>query len=291
MNAANVWSLVLDFFTGRMPYHYEMRAFAMALQGSLIVKNGPNKMGEMDPFHALALSTIFGFGGSWFTGMWLGKPTSMISNGDVNITLCLLAFGLVNYTPVSTLLNKILPLKMCMVSFAQLFRSLGMIAFITQAYNEVGASKYYPTPILGPVLYGALLGNMGGFFMKGFEGHLKNGVPWSFQNGVVVGLLFHLFVHDQEGFLGSFLRDQVHKVSNFFVAPEEDGTLVVFGQPIDDKTFAVFCTNLFVNISGILHMPEFLGPTFNPILSPIRWMGRTLKTTTRSTSEPKRKAA
>ena len=183
MNAANVWSLVLDFFTGRMPYHYEMRAFAMALQGSLIVKNGPNKMGEMDPFHALALSTIFGFGGSWFTGMWLGKPTSMISNGDVNITLCLLAFGLVNYTPVSTLLNKILPLKMCMVSFAQLFRSLGMIAFITQAYNEVGASKYYPTPILGPVLYGALLGNMGGFFMKGFEGHLKNGVPWSFQNG------------------------------------------------------------------------------------------------------------
>ena len=48
-----------------------------------------------------------------------------------------------------------------------------MIGFINAAAAEVSASKYYPTPVLGPVLYGALLGNMGSFFAKGFHGHLE----------------------------------------------------------------------------------------------------------------------
>lgn len=179
------WPTVLSYFAGDTPYNYELRAFGIALQGAMAVRNGPNKDGKMHWFHAMALTSILGFGGGWMGFIWMGKPTSMIVNGDVNIAICLLAFVIANYTPfdIGYKLANTLPVKIVYTALAQLFRSLGMIGFITQAFNEVKPSVYYPTPILGPVIYGCLLGNMGGFLVKGFDGHLKNGIPWPFQNG------------------------------------------------------------------------------------------------------------
>jgi hypothetical protein len=115
----------------------------------------------------------------------MGKPTPMITNGDVNVIACLIAYTIVNYTPgdVGYKLVNFLPVVLVVTSFGQLFRSLGMMRFITTAFNEVSPSPYYPIPVIGPVLYGSLLGNWGGFFLKGFHGHLENGIPWAFQNG------------------------------------------------------------------------------------------------------------
>lgn len=176
---------ILSFLMGQSAYHVELRTFGMALQGALAVRNGPNKDRKMHWFHAFALTTILGFGGGWFTFVWLGKPTSMIASGDVNVTLAFIAFVIVHYTPfdVGYQIANSLPAVLVITSLAQMFRSMGTIGFISAAAREVSPSPYYPTPVIGPILYGALLGNMGGFFRKGFDGYLQNGIPWPFQNG------------------------------------------------------------------------------------------------------------
>jgi len=176
------------YLCGTSAYHAEMRTFGQALQGAMAVRKGPNKDGKMHWFHAFALTTILAFGGGWFTGLWLGKPTSMISSGDVNVTLAMIAFIIVNYTPFDIGYKTAcsLPGTFVITSFAQMFKSMGTIGFISVAANELNPSKYYPTPIIGPILYGALLGNMGGLFRNGFDGYLVNGMPWPFQNGMLI---------------------------------------------------------------------------------------------------------
>jgi hypothetical protein len=165
----------------------ELQALGMSFQGAMAVRNGPNRDGKMHFFHAFALSTILGFGGGWMGFILMGKPSSMITNGDINITACFISFILANYTPfdIGHKVGNFLPFVLVYTSLAQVFRALGLVRFISAAFNEVNPSPYYPIPVLGPILYGTMLGNMGSFFVKGFDGHLKNGIPWPFQNGKV----------------------------------------------------------------------------------------------------------
>merc|ERR1719464_989086 len=131
-----------------------------------------------------------------------------------------------------------LPVKIVMNCWAQLFRALGMIAFINSSVSEIGPSKYYPTPILGPVVYGTLLGNMGSFFLKGFHQHLEKEIPWPFQNGLAMGFFYHVYTNDREGFMGKTLRSAVK-------------TIGIQGE-MDDKYFATLVVTTFMQISGIL---------------------------------------
>lgn len=104
---------------------------------------------------------------------------------------------------------------------------------------------------------------MGGFAMKGVEGHVKNGVPWPVQNGLFCATFFHFFVNDQTGPIGTFLRESVFTES------------LRFG--LDEKTFAAVFVSFFMQVMGILQMPQFYGPSFTPfpgsIISP--WMDAT----------------
>jgi len=181
------------------------------------------------------------------------------------------------------------------VSFAQLFRSLGTIKFLTACYEALkeSPSAYYPIPVFGPILYGILLGNMGPLVLKGLESHLGNGVPWAVQNGTclareilygvlillskivqrltmssILGLFvapfYHFFVNDQDGVIGITLR-KIMPISKIF--------------DLDDKTFALAYVSLFMQVVGILQMPQFLGPSFtpfgpsmlNPFFDPSTW--------------------
>ena len=177
--------LIVAFLSGSSPYHAELRTFGQAFMGALTVRSGANKNKDMNWFHAFALTTISAFGGGWFGFIWMGKPTSLITNGDVTLTLTAIAFVLLTYTPMNVgyMFGKMLPVKILLNSWAQLFRGLGMIGFINACAAEVSPSKYYPTAVLGPVVYGTLLGNMGAFFQKGFHNHLEKDIPWAFQNG------------------------------------------------------------------------------------------------------------
>ena len=178
---------VFNFLTASFAYSKEVQCMGMGLQGALIVRNGRNKDGSMHWFHALALSTIFAFGGGWFGFAWMGRPTSMITGADISVPSCIIAFLIANYTPldIGLKLGNSFPVKLIITSASQLFRCMGLVGFITFAFQALKdtPSPYYPIPLIGPILYGSLLGNMGSFFLKGFDGHLQAGVPFPFQNG------------------------------------------------------------------------------------------------------------
>ncbi|KAG7361698.1 hypothetical protein IV203_036799 [Nitzschia inconspicua] len=248
--------------TGTSALNVELRTFGMAFQGAMTVRNGRNKDKSMDWFYAFCCTLLTAFAGGIFGFLWMGKPTSLITGGDVTLTLTAIAFVLATYTPfdIGFKLGNNIVVTIVTTFFAQLFRALGMIAFINTANSEVPPSKYYPTPILGPVLYGVLLGNMGAFFSKGFDGHLQQGVPFPIQNGVIIGVLYQLYANDKVGSMGTSLRSVVQSTG-------------IQGD-MDDKTFATFCASLFVVVTGILMLPLFLGPAWNPFVAattPVRY--------------------
>jgi len=249
---------IVAFLSGSLPYHAELRTFGQAFMGALAVRSGANKNRDMNWFHAFALTTIFAFGGGWFGFIWMGKPTSLIANGDVTLTLTAIAFVLVTYTPMNIgyKFGTLLPVKILLNSWAQLFRGLGMIGFINVCAAEVAPSKYYSIPVLGPVVYGALLGNMGAFFLKGFHNHLEKDIPWAFQNGLVVGFFYHMYAHDKEGSIGISLRTAIQSTGI-------QGTM-------DDKLFATLVVTGFMQLTGILMLSEFYGPSYNLLLLPSR---------------------
>ena len=70
-----------------------------------------------------------------------------------------------------------------------------------------------------------------------------------------MGTFYHLFAHDVDGILGTVLRSVVYAV---VPRPFED-----------DKTFALVITGIFMQVTGILMLPEFMGPSFSVFLAPI----------------------
>jgi len=264
--------LIVAFLSGSLPYHAELRTFGQAYMGALTVRSGANKTKDMNWFHAFALTTICAFGGGWFGFIWMGKPTSLITNGDVTLTLTAIAFVLLTYTPmdIGYKFGRLFPVKILLNSWAQLFRGLGMIGFINACAVEVASSKYYPTPILGPVVYGALLGNMGAFFLKGFHNHLEKDIPWAFQNGLVVGFFYHIYAHDKEGSIGITLRSAIQSTGI-------QGTL-------DDMLFATIVVTGFMQLSGLLMLPEIYGPSYNLLQLPKRILTNLLSTSSENDS-------
>ena len=182
----DVFDWVIRFLTGKFPYCPEAIAFGMAIQGAMAVRKGPNKDGKLHWFHSFVLSTLAAFAGGTFNFIWMGQPSGILTN-DVFMAVSIISFIIVNYTPADVgfaILNTT-PFSIATVSFAQLFRSLGTIKFLTSCYETLkgSPSAYYPIPVFGPILYGILLGNMGPLVLKGLEAHVGNGVPWAVQNG------------------------------------------------------------------------------------------------------------
>lgn len=150
---------VVPFLLGQSPYSEENEAFWMAVQGAMIVRNGPNATKRLHWFHAFSLSVLFGFAGGLMGFVWMGKPSSMLSN-DLSMGSCILAFVIVNYTPMDLGFKLLNTLPFCIVTtmYAQLFRATGMMRFIAVCFNEFKhkPSSYYPIPVFGPIIYGTV---------------------------------------------------------------------------------------------------------------------------------------
>ncbi|CAB9500652.1 expressed unknown protein [Seminavis robusta] len=245
---------VIDFLTGKLPYTMELTILCQAFTGAMAVRGGRNKYGQLHWFHAFVLSAMTGFSGGLFNFLWMGKPTSMISN-DVVFASVVIAFVSVNYVPFFFQFVSLLPVKMVITAWAMLFRSLGLCSFTSNAFNAFkdSPSKYYPVPVFGPIWYGVMLGNMGGFALKGVDGHLSGGVPWPFQNGMFCGPFFLFYALDDKGPIGEIVRSTI--------APLHD-----FLPDLDHRGFAVFCVGLFMQVIAILQLPLFFGPSFSPFV-------------------------
>lgn len=246
-----VW---LAYLTGNFAYSAELQSFWMAVQGCMAVRNGRNKDKKMSWFHAFMLSVFSGYSGASFTFFLMGKPTSMLSN-DLNIASCIIAFIIVNYSPrdIGFKLGNTLPILIVTTAFSQLFRVLGIVKFVDVAFEAFrqNPSEYYPIPVFGPIVFATLLGNMGGFFLNGFDKYLENGMPWAFQNGLLCASFYHFFVNDETGFIGLTLRHVIKSVD-----------FIKMG--LDDKIFATVTVSIFMHTMGILQLPNFMGPSCSP---------------------------
>lgn len=249
-----IFPAVIAYLTGQYAFSSQLQAFWMAFQGAIKVRLGPNKNRDMAWFHALMLTTVSAFAGGCFAPILMGRPTPMLSS-DLCLAMSVVAFIIVNYMPfdLGFKVGRTLPVTLVTTTFAQLFRSIGIVRFTDIAYDAFkdSPSHYYPTPVLGPIMFATMLGNMGGFFAKGFHGHLENGMPWPFQNGFFCASFYHFIVHDKDGFIGITLRKAVNAVP-------------IIKMGLDDKTFAITFVGAFMQITGILQLPAFLGPSFSP---------------------------
>jgi hypothetical protein len=110
----------------------------------------------------------------------------MLAN-DLSMGSAILAYILVNHSPfdIGFMFCSTLPVKLVTTVFTQLFKSMGVMKFVSVCFEAFkdSPSAYYPIPVFGPILYAILLGNMSGIVLKGLDGHVANGMPWAVQNG------------------------------------------------------------------------------------------------------------
>jgi len=176
----------------------------------------------------------------------------MIAN-DWVLASCVMAFIVVNYIPFGPDLLGFMPVKLAVTVYSTLFKSLGLCNFVTTAFTafQDSPSQFYSIPTLGPIWYGIMLGNMGGFALKGVDGYLANGVPWPFQNGIFCAPLFLFYAHDTKGPIGDTMRTALGPIHGLF-------------PDLEDRAFAVAMVGLFMQLVSILQLPLFLGPSFSP---------------------------
>lgn len=68
------------------------------------------------------------------------------------------------------------------------------------------------------------------------------------------GFFYHLYTNDKEGFIGTTLRSAIQSTG-------------IQGE-MEDKLFATLVVTSFMQIAGLLMLPEFFGPSFNLLLLP-----------------------
>jgi hypothetical protein len=85
--------------------------------------------------------------------------------------------------------------------------------------------------------------------------------------GIFCATFYHFFAHDTTGIIGTWVRE-----------------LVPIRLGLDDATFAAVVVSLFMQVTGILQMPAFLGPDFSPFSILYRYVTQ-LTTTSSSKSQ------
>lgn len=264
---------LVNLVTSNFPYATEILCLFMAIQGSMAVRNGANSKKTMNWFHAFFKSTLTAYSGATFTNMFMGRPTAMFAN-DVFFGACLLGFAIVNYLPYDIGFHffNTFPGMLLHTVFSQVFRMGGVTGFSDVAYAAFkdSPSVWYPTPIFGPILFPAALGNMGGFFMNGFDAYLEKGMPWLFQQALSCATFYHFYAHDVEGSVGQTLRGAVKPMAIQFMS--------VMGadekECEDDVLFAKVVVGIFMLVSCVLRMPQFIGPSFSPFTSLVKLVQR-----------------
>jgi len=223
-------------------YSHELMVLAMAFYGAVQVKNTVNRLHW---FHSLLLTIVVGNGGSALTPLWMNKSVNVMGD-DYHLLCCIVCWAVVNYLPFGFFLGSTLPVKFVTLQLSQLFRTmttvkhtaLAFVVYSKDTYHPV--RKIYPIPIFGPLFYGSLFGNMGGYLQKGFHSRLEQGgLPRHLVNSFVCSFIYHFFVHDETGPIGTFLHQIVD-------------TLVGRNSGDDKEAFILLCISSFMQLDGLV---------------------------------------
>jgi hypothetical protein len=85
-----------------------------------------------------------------------------------------------------------------------------------------------------------------------------------------MGFFYHVYTHDINGSMGIALRSAVQSTG-------------IQGS-MDDKLFAILVVTSFMQVTGVLMLPEFFGPTYNLLLLPKRMLFDNLISATKTSS-------
>jgi uncharacterized membrane protein YeiH len=111
--------------------------------------------------HSLVFSTIRTYGGGFLAPLLMGRPSGALNN-DFLIASAIVVWYLVHQLRGHQWLNY-LPVRIVWMCFLGIFRANAQTAVVDTANVVFQASAYYPTPIFGPIIVGAVLGAMGQF--------------------------------------------------------------------------------------------------------------------------------
>lgn len=162
--------------------------------------------------YSLVMSYLSAFGGGTVAPVLIGRP-SFVLNNDFNIFACVCVWYIVNHLNGTVLFNHP-ALKVVWLLMLAIFRANAATNMVTVASGIFAPTKYYPIPILGPIVVGTLLGCLGQFlpFDKGLT-PIKNNTPWPVQAAFLTSTFYHLMINDKTGFLGVGLRRMIGSYS------------------------------------------------------------------------------
>ncbi|GMH80636.1 hypothetical protein TrST_g641 [Triparma strigata] len=254
---------IIDLLKSNYSWSQENLNFFMAVSAVMAVRAADDKLRQSQSkgnpwMYNLTHATLIGFGGGAFAPLLLARPSGLLAGGDFVALSSFVAYWLVFHSPfdVGYSVFSFLPLKIWTVLTSQLFKAGGICSYCNLGMGMFNATKYYPVPIMGPILTATLLGNVGPVFRLGWSKWFEKGMPANFENGLWLGGFYHLYVNDTTGFLGVTLRSLIKSV------PMVSEFLDTFFS--SDEEFARVFVGFYMVAYGVLKLPEFLGPDFNP---------------------------
>lgn len=106
----------------------------------------------------LTHSLLIGFGGGTFAPLLFGKPSGLLSSGDFVCFCSFISYYIIFHLPFGYDIFSFLPIKIWTTLSSQLFKAGGICSYTTIATGLFKETKYYPIPIMGPILAATLLG-------------------------------------------------------------------------------------------------------------------------------------
>lgn len=140
------------------------------------------------------------------SGPLIGKYSGFINYADLFVPLCIVAWYMTHTLGMQQFLL-LKPVKLSWYTFVALYKTHSVIDMVNTANHELHATAYYPTPFLGPIIVGTLVGCFGNFlpFDKGLY-PIKEGTPWGIQSVFMVAFFYHAMINDENGFIGMTMR-------------------------------------------------------------------------------------
>jgi len=205
-------SWVWRAFLFQWPFAFEITIFVRQLIGASKIRD----KGHYFWFHSIVMMMVTCYAGGSLSRMLMGLPPVIFTN-DYLFPVAFVAWALIHRCPWDVVYKtlKMPGIREIASLMMEMYRGNSMLNTIELANRTFKPSKYYPMPLFGPILIGAIATSSGNFIPANLG--LKNveyRVPWNIQCGILSSVFYHLAIHD-DFMLGSLLR-------NYLVGPQID---------------------------------------------------------------------
>lgn len=130
---------------------------------------------------------------------------------ETSIPIGVLTWVLINHCPGDLVWKglHVPAIRIPWVVFTEIYRASAVCNTLVKANGVFPAGKYYPIPVIGPILVGTL-GASAGQFLPLNEGlkAIEHQVPWNMQCGFITCIIMHFTLHDPN-IIGQYMREYV----------------------------------------------------------------------------------